>query len=238
MVQGKTILIVDDEMSIVDVIQAYLQKADYQVFCAYSGNEALDIFEKHTPDLILLDLMLPDLAGEDVCRIVRKKSRVPIIMLTAKVEEESILKGLEIGADDYITKPFSPRQIVARVNAVLRRTATEAMPIADLFTFNDGDFVIDNLRHEVRINDERVLLTPNEFKILYSLVKYPTKAFTREEIINLALEDGYEGYDRVIDTHIKNIRQKIEKDPKSPQYIKTVHGIGYKFGGDEIEIKP
>lgn len=238
MAKGKTILVVDDEIKIADVLQSYLNKAGYTVVCACSGSEALKLFEKHSPALVLLDLMLPDMAGEDVCRAIRKKSRAPIIMLTAKIEEESILEGLGIGADDYVTKPFSPRQIVARVNAVLRRASAEVIPVADELSFNDGELVIDNLRREVRKSGQKVPLTPNEFKILFTLAKYPTKAFTRDEIITMSLGHSFEGYDRVIDTHIKNIRQKIEKEPKTPEYILTVHGVGYKFGGTEYENKP
>lgn len=235
MTQSKTILVVDDEKKIVEVLQSYLEKAGYHVVTAYNGTDALEAFAIASPVLVVLDLMLPDLSGEDVCRAIRKKSRVPVLMLTAKVEEEHILNGLQIGADDYVTKTFSPRQIVARVNAILRRVSSEAVPIADEYSFHNGALVIDNLRHEVRKYGENLALTPNEFKILMALVKYPTKTFTREELITLALGDEFEGYDRVIDTHIKNIRQKIEQDAKIPQYILTVHGIGYKFGGDSNE---
>jgi DNA-binding response OmpR family regulator len=155
---------------------------------------------------------------------------VPVIMLTAKTGEADILKGLGIGADDYVTKPFSPRQVVARVNAVLRRVLNET--VTDELAFNDRELVIDNMRHEVLRSGEPVALTPIEFKLLLAMVKYPTKTFTREELISMVLGDDYEGYDRVIDTHIKNLRQKIEPDTKKPRYILTVHGIGYKFGGD------
>jgi DNA-binding response OmpR family regulator len=230
--QEKTILVVDDEEKITEVLKSYLEKSGYRVVCAYRGNEALSAFDRHSPALVVLDLMLPDMPGEEICRAIRKKSRAPVIMLTAKTEEESILRGLEIGADDYVTKPFSPRQIVARVNAVLRRAAGEAMPVADTYAYNGGELVIDNLRHEVKKNGEAVALTPNEYKILLAMVKYPTKTFTREELISLALGDEFEGYDRVIDTHVKNIRQKIEPDVKNPRYIQTVHGVGYKFKGD------
>lgn len=232
MAQDKTILIVDDEAKITQVLKSYLEKEGYAVVCAFSGNEALIQFEKNSPVLIILDLMLPDMSGEDVCRTVRKKSRVPVLMLTAKVEEESILKGLGLGADDYVTKPFSPRQIVARVNAILRRVLNEPVPIADEYSYNGRGLVIDNLRHEVIRNGHKVQFTPNEFKLLLTMVKYPTKTFTRDELIALAMSDDFEGYDRVIDTHIKNIRQKIEDDPKNPKFIITVHGIGYKFGGE------
>lgn len=231
----KSILVVDDEEKIVEVVKSYLENAGYTVLCAYNGAQALMLFERHSPALVVLDLMLPDLSGEEICRTIRKKSRVPIIMLTAKVEEMNVLEGLRIGADDYVTKPFSPRQLVARVEAVLRRVSAEAVPIASEFSFYNGELVIDNLRHEVRKNGEPVSLTPNEYKILMTMAKYPSKAFTRDELITFALSDEFAGYDRVIDTHIKNIRQKIEKDAKVPRYILTIHGVGYKFGGDCYE---
>ena len=176
--------------------------------------------------------MLPDMTGEDICKAIRRKSRVPIIMLTAKIEDTDVINGLEIGADDYLTKPFSPKQLVARVEAVLRRVSSEAVPLASEFSFNDGDLVIDGLRHEVRKGGQQVQLTPNEYKIIMTMAKYPTKAFTREELIELALGEGFDGFDRVIDTHIKNIRQKLGEDSKTPRYIQTVHGTGYKFGGN------
>lgn len=232
MAGNSTILVVDDEEKIVEVLQSYLEKEGFRVVSAYGGNEALREFDRHAPMLVILDLMLPDLSGEEVCRAIRKKSRAPILMLTAKTEEEDILKGLAIGADDYVVKPFSPRQVVARVNAILRRTLSEAVPIVDEYSFRDRELVLDNLRHEVLLNGGQVSLTPNEFRLLLTLVKYPTKTFTRDELIAMALGDDFDGYDRVIDTHIKNMRQKIEPDPKKPRYILTVHGVGYKFGGD------
>lgn len=176
--------------------------------------------------------MLPDMSGEDICSYIRRKSRVPIIMLTAKVEEEDILKGLDIGADDYITKPFSPRQLVARVNAILRRLAEDPVPLANTVSYNEGDLVVDKLSYDVRKKGTSANLTPNEYKILLTMIKYPKKTFTREELISMALGEDFEGFDRTVDTHIKNIRQKIETDPKAPKYILTVHGIGYKFGGE------
>jgi len=235
---GKTkeILIVDDEAKIVDVVKSYLEKAGYRVLAAYNGQDALQLFDKHNPVLVILDLMLPDMTGEDLCRTLRKKSRVPIIMLTAKIEEENILRGLEIGADDYVTKPFSPRQLMARVEVILRRLSQEAVPLASEITFNNGELVIDSMRHEIRRNGKPIALTPNEYNIIMNLIKYPTKVFTREELIHSAFGDDFEGYDRVVDTHIKNIRQKIETDHKAPRYIVTVHGVGYKFGGESGEI--
>lgn len=226
------ILIVDDEEKIAAVIKSYLEKSGFKVYCAFSGNEALELFAKINPKLIVLDLMLPDMSGEDICRSIRKRSRVPIIMLTAKVEEESILNGLGIGADDYVTKPFSPRQLVARVIALLRRSEGEIIPLSNVQSFNDGELLVDSIKHEVKREGQVVNLTPNEFKILMTLIKYPQKAFTRDELVFLVLGEDYEGYDRTIDTHVKNLRQKIEKDVKSPRYILTVYGIGYKFGGE------
>lgn len=226
------ILVVDDEEKIAEVVKSYLENNGYKVYTAYSGSKAIDTFEKVNPNLIILDLMLPDMSGEDICRIIRKKSRVPIIMLTAKAEEESILNGLGIGADDYVTKPFSPRQLVARVMALLRRSEDEIMPLSSVMSFNDGELLIDSVKHEMKKDGHPVNLTPNEFKILMALVKYPQKAFTREELVSIVLGEDYEGYDRTIDTHIKNLRQKLEQDPKAPKYILTVYGIGYKFGGE------
>ena len=231
MVRENTILIVDDEVKITEVIKSYLENSGYLTACAYDGKNAMSLFEKCSPVLIILDLMLPDMTGEDICREIRKKSRVPIIMLTAKVEDADIINGLGIGADDYLTKPFSPRQLVARVEAVLRRVSSEAIPLTNEFSFHDGDLVIDGLRHEIRKNGQFVALTPNEYKILVTMSKYPSKVFTREELIELALGDDYDGFDRVIDTHIKNIRQKLGDDGRTPRYILTVHGTGYRFGG-------
>ena len=231
MARENTILIVDDEVKITEVIKSYLENSGYLTACAYDGKNAMSLFEKCSPVLIILDLMLPDMTGEDICREIRKKSRVPIIMLTAKVEDADIINGLGIGADDYLTKPFSPRQLVARVEAVLRRVSSEAVPLTNEFSFHDGDLVIDGLRHEIRKNGQFVALTPNEYKILVTMSKYPSKVFTREELIELALGDDYDGFDRVIDTHIKNIRQKLGDDGRTPRYILTVHGTGYRFGG-------
>jgi len=226
----KKILVVDDEVKIVEIVKSYLENSGYAVYEAYNGKEALDKFEKENPALIVLDLMLPDMTGEEICKTLRKKSRVPIIMLTAKVEEEDILKGLNIGADDYITKPFSPRQMVARIEAVLRRTSDALVPLSSIISFNNDELVIDTLKYEVKRNGKVINLTPNEYRILLTMIKYPDKTFTREELISIGLGEDFNGYDRTIDTHIKNIRQKIEPDPKKPKYILTVHGIGYRFG--------
>lgn len=174
-----SILVVDDEVKIIEVIKSYLEKSGYNVYEAYDGKQALLQFEKIKPALVILDLMLPDIAGEEICKIIRSKSRVPVIMLTAKVEEEDILQGLDIGADDYITKPFSPRQLAARVGAVLRRTFDDAMPLANVYSFRNGDLSVDIEKHEVTRHGEAVNLTPSEYNILLALVKYPNKVYTR-----------------------------------------------------------
>lgn len=226
------ILVVDDEIKIVEVVKSYLENSGYSVCEAYTGKTALEMVEKAPPSLIILDLMLPDITGEELCRIIRKESMVPIIMLTAKTEEEDILRGLNIGADDYIIKPFSPRQLVARVEAVLRRAGVSALPMSGALSFNNGDLVVDTVKYEVRKKGAVVNLTPSEYKILVAVIKYPQKTFTREELISLVLGEDFDGYDRTIDAHIKNLRQKIENDPKNPRYILTLYGVGYRFGGE------
>ncbi len=229
---AKKILVVDDEQKIVDVVKSYLEHSGYEVYTAYNGRQAMELFESVDPALIVLDLMLPDISGEEICRNVRSQSKVPIIMLTAKVEEEDILKGLNMGADDYVIKPFSPRQLVARITAVLRRTSGDPAAFSDTVIFNEGDIIIDNLKHEVRKKGNVVNLTPNEYKILLTMVKYPNKTFTREELIVMALGDDFEGFDRTVDTHIKNLRQKIEDDSRYPKYLITVHGVGYRLSSE------
>lgn len=229
---AKKILIVDDEVKIVEVVKSYLLNSGYQVYEAYNGTDALSLFDKVNPSLVILDLMLPDISGEEICRNIRKKSRVPIIMLTAKIEETDILTGLDIGADDYITKPFSPKQLVARVIAVLRRAENDLAPLSNILSFKQDDLIIDHLKYEIRKKGEIINLTPIENKILMTLLKYPQKTFSRDELICTALGEDFNGYDRTVDTHIKNLRQKIETDPKNPEYVLTIYGIGYKFGGD------
>jgi len=228
----KAILVVDDEPKIVEVVKSYLENAGYEIFTADNGKQAIESYEKINASLIILDLMLPDISGEQVCQEIRKKSRVPIIMLTAKVGEEDLLTGLNIGADDYITKPFSPKQLVARVNAVIRRSQDDSGILSNVLSFNNEELLVDIIKHEVKRNGLDVNLTPNEFNILENLIKNPKKVYTREELINYALNGDFEGYDRIIDTHIKNLRQKIEQDAKNPKYIITVYGIGYRFGGE------
>ncbi|HCC07202.1 MAG TPA: DNA-binding response regulator [Clostridiales bacterium] len=228
----KKILIVDDESKIVEVVKSYLEVAGYITFDAYNGRQALEIFDKVKPSLVILDLMLPDVSGEDVCKSLRRISKVPIIMVTAKVEEESILKGLDIGADDYITKPFSPRQLVARVITLLRRSEGGNNVFANILSWGNEELEINLTSHEVIKDGKLVNLTPNEYKILITLCTYSKKVFTREELVISSLGEQYDGYDRTIDTHIKNLRQKLEANPKNSKYILTVYGVGYRFGGE------
>lgn len=225
---AKCILVVDDEPKIVDVVKSYLENSGYAVSAAYNGREAYEKFEKENPSLIILDWMLPDTTGEEICKKLRLKSNVPIIMLTAKVEEENILKGFNFGADDYVTKPFSPRQLVARVEAILRRVESDT---TESLLFNDGELIVDLTGQDVKKDGSSVNLTPNEYKIVSTLARYPKKVFTREELIAIVSGNDFDGFDRVIDTHIKNIRQKIETEARNPRYILTVHGVGYRFGG-------
>ncbi|AFM41703.1 response regulator with CheY-like receiver domain and winged-helix DNA-binding domain [Desulfosporosinus acidiphilus SJ4] len=222
------ILVVDDEKKITSVLKAYLQQEGFQVNTALNGIIALTMFKENPYDLVILDLMLPGMTGIEVCQEIRKISSVPIIMLTARVEEEDRIQGLSIGADDYITKPFSPREVVARVRAVLRRSNNETSPLADVITYDNG-LTIDNIQHEIRLHDQEIALTPTEFKILGALAKHPGRVYSRGQLVEIVQGHDFEGDDRVIDAHIKKIRQKIETTPSDPQIIMTVYGIGYKF---------
>lgn len=202
------ILIVDDEKKITSVLKAYLQQEGFQVSTAINGIIALTMFKENSYDLIILDLMLPGMSGTEICREIRKLSSVPIIMLTARVEEEDRIQGLRIGADDYITKPFSPREVVARVRAVLRRANTETSPLADVITYDNG-LTIDNIQHEIRLHDQDVLLTPTEFKILGALAKHPGRVYSRGQLVEIVQGHDFEGDDRVIDAHIKKSARKL-----------------------------
>lgn len=229
---NRNILVVDDEPKITEVLSSFLESKGYRVFSAEKGSQALEIFDRENIALVVLDLMMPDISGEEVCRIIRKKSRVPIIMLTAKSDESNLLEGLQLGADDYMTKPFSLKELHARIEAVLRRSLGDLTPLTLRNSWNDGDLYIDFEKNIVKKKKGPVSLTPNEFKILSLLIKYPGKVFTRSELIETAMGNDFDGYDRTVDSHIKNLRQKLEDDPKSPVYIITVHGLGYKFGGE------
>ena len=231
MAEKRKLLVAADEEMIREAVASYLESQGYQVFRAENGEEALNILKREPISLVILDLMLPDLPGEEVCVRIRKQSRVPIIMLTAKNVEYDMIHGLDLGADDYITKPFSLKNLSARVQAVLRRSTEDLVPLARQFSWNQGDLVIDYDRKEVRKKGEPVALTAIEWKLLAAFTKYPQKIFTRENLIELVFGLDFSGYDRVIDTHIKNLRKKIEDDSKQPVYLCTVHGMGYKFGG-------
>ena len=224
------ILIVEDEKKIADITRAYLEREGYAAVHAEDGETAIKLL-KDGFDLVLLDLMLPDIQGEELCEMIRKDSDVPIIMVTAKSDEDERVKGLGLGADDYVVKPFSPKELVARVNAHLRRTR-KPTPV---MSFNGGELVINVKNHEVLKKDQPVTLTPTEFKILLLLAERPEAVMTRSQLVNVVLGYDFEGYERTIDAHMKNLRQKIEDDPKEPAYVKTVYGLGYKFIGTRDE---
>jgi DNA-binding response OmpR family regulator len=226
------VLVVDDEVKITEVISSFLQSRGFEVFEVDNGKEALEVFERENISLIILDLMLPDISGEDICKTIRKQSRVPIIMLTAKVKESDMIEGLQMGADDYIIKPFSLKELHARIEAVLRRSSNDLIPLYRKNSFNDGDLIVDFESNIIKKRQVIINLTQSEVKILSALIKYPNRVFTRGELIEIALGDDFMGFDRTIDSHIKNLRQKIEDNPKEPKYVITIHGKGYKFGGN------
>ena len=225
------ILVVDDEQKVLNVIKAYLIKEGFQVLTSTDGEEALNIFKNEQIHLIILDLMLPKMSGEEVCNNIRATSSVPIIMLTAKSEEDNKIDGLTIGADDYITKPFSNRELVSRVKALIRRTYRDNNPLAELLIINNGDLEINIEKLIIKKQGKTITLTSNEFKILIALLTNPGQIFSREQLVNKAFGIEYDGFDRTVDTHIKNIRSKIEDDPKHPKYIISIYGMGYKFQG-------
>lgn len=226
-----TILIVDDEMKIRDVVRSYLRQHGFQTIEADSGQEAIRLFHEQSPDLIILDLMLPDRNGEEVCQEIRRVNSVPILMLTAKISNHSRINGFSIGADDYLLKPFDPRELVVRVRAILRRSDHHQL-LSDKVSYGDGQLEIDSLKHTVYLQGKPINLTPIEYKLLITLAKHPQRYFTREELIEKVLGFDYIGDIRTIDQHVKNVRQKIEKDSKNPMYIQTVYGSGYRFSGE------
>lgn len=225
----KKILVVDDEEKIREMIKNYLANEGFEIIEASSGDEALDSVKKEKPSLIVLDWMLPGMSGLEVCKSIRSQSNVPIIMLTARTEEVDKLLGLELGADDYITKPFSLRELAARIRVVLRRAEPGEEKKAD--TLKIGGIEINFDRHEVWSEGKSITLTPTEFKILRILSGKPGRVYSRIQLLDAVLGFAYEGYERSIDTHISNLRKKIEPDPANPRYILTVHGLGYRFGG-------
>jgi len=226
---NKKVVVIDDDPSVQEVVRGYLERDGYLVYVAGTAGEGLAVAERVKPGLIVLDLMLPDRSGEDVCREVRLRSDVPILMLTAKASEDERVEGLALGADDYLTKPFSPRELVARVRAILRRTQGVEQPLVPVLRFDDGALVIDTVSHEVRRDEVEVELTPNEYKLLTTLARYPGRVYSRFELINHVQGYNYEGYERTIDAHVKNLRRKIEPDPRHPRYVETVFGVGYRL---------
>ncbi len=227
---GKRILVVDDDAKTVELVKLYLSRDGYKVLTAYDGIEALRLARESRPDLIVLDLMLPGLDGLQVCRTLRGESDVPIIMLTAKTAEQDRLIGLDLGADDYVTKPFSPKELAARVRAVLRRLPEEALQRGPV-EVTQGELRVNFLRHEVSLAGKPLNLTPIEFRLLGVLMREPEKVFSRAELIDKVFGYDFEGFDRTVDVHIRNLRRKLEADPDHPRYIKTVYGAGYRFGG-------
>lgn len=223
---SKKILVVDDEPEIVKLVRAYLEKAGFTVVSATEGHEAMAVFRHEHPNLVILDLNLPGMDGLDVCRALRRSSDVPIIMLTARIEETDRLIGLELGADDYVVKPFSPREIVARTRAVLRRS--EGEPVRpDVLT--SGDLSLDLIRRTATLAGGTLELTTMEFDLLALLIMHPGQVFTRIQLLERLQEQFYPGYERTIDVHIMNLRKKLDDDPKKPRYIGTVRGVGYHF---------
>lgn len=223
---SQKILVVDDEPQIVKVLKAYLEKAGFQVVTASDGKVVLSVFQHEKPDFLILDLNLPGMDGLEICKAIRRDSNIPILMLTARVEETDRLIGLELGADDYVIKPFSPREVVARVKTIFRRTSSN---LAKPDVVRAGNLVIDLQQHTVSLAGKPVELTPTEFEILVTLARQPKRVFSRLQIMEQAQGDAFEGYERTIDAHIKNIRLKLEPNPRRPIYIQTVFGLGYKF---------
>jgi DNA-binding response OmpR family regulator len=225
----KRVLVVDDDVKTVELVKLYLNRDGYRVLTAYDGVEALRLARESRLNLIVLDLMLPGIDGLEVCRILRNESDVPIIMLTAKTTDQDKLIGLGLGADDYVTKPFSPRELAARVRAMLRRLPGERSPAE----ITQGQLTVNFLKHEASLAGKPLNLTPVEFKLLVVLIKEPGRVFSRAQLIEKALGYDFEGFDRTIDVHILNLRRKLEPAPHHPRYIKTVYGAGYKLLGGE-----
>jgi two-component system alkaline phosphatase synthesis response regulator PhoP len=229
---GKRILVVDDDAKTVELVKLYLNRDGYKVITSYDGLEALRIARESRPDLIVLDLMLPGLDGLQVCRTLRAESDVPIIMLTAKTAEQDRLVGLDLGADDYVTKPFSPKELAARVRAVLRRLPDEAFQRGPA-ELTQGRLRISFPRHEAFLAGKPLSLTPIEFRLLGVMMREPEKVFSRAELIDKVFGHDFEGFDRTVDVHIRNLRRKLESDPDHPRFIKTVYGVGYRYEGEK-----
>lgn len=225
---NQKILVVDDDPKTVELIRLYLEKEHYHVLTAYDGGDALEKIRERQPDLVILDLMLPKISGLDICRIVSMEKKVPLIMLTAKSTEDDILLGLDLGADDYITKPFSPKQLMARMRAVLRRTQQQSACAKAVLIF--GDLELDQIRHEVRLKQKVLPLTPREFQLLETMALEPGRAFSRLELLERVFGFDYHGLDRTVDAHIMNLRKKLDVGQNEQhEFVQTVYGIGYRF---------
>lgn len=223
-----TLLLVDDEKKVLDVMKPFFEGEGFKVLTATTGPEALTVAEEHKPSLVILDWMLPGMNGLDVCRALRQQSPVGIIMLTARTDETDKVLGLEMGADDYLTKPFGLRELLARVRSVLRRSRPDLEEEAEQMT--RGDLVIDEARHRIWKHGQEIVLTPTEFKILMVLASNPGVVYSRLQLLQAAIGEAYMNYERTIDTHVSHLRKKVEDDPANPVYIQTVYGIGYRFG--------
>ncbi|OGO19404.1 MAG: DNA-binding response regulator [Chloroflexi bacterium RBG_16_48_8] len=222
----KTILVVDDEQRLVSVVKAYLEQEGFRVVMALNGREAIHVARQEKPDLIILDIMMSEMDGYEFLRLHRKERDTPVIMLTARVADDEKVIGLELGADDYVTKPFKPRELIARIRAVLRRVG-KTEPIAEILRV--GHITLDRDSHTVKVEDQFIDLTPSEFDLLATLMSSPGRAFSRLDLLDRLQGIAFEGYERTIDVHIKNLRAKIEEDPRSPCYVETVYGVGYRF---------
>jgi DNA-binding response OmpR family regulator len=222
------ILLIDDDVTVHEVARPYLERAGYLVYSATNGRDGIEMHHIRNPALLILDLMLPDMSGEAVLREVRERSEVPVLMLSGNAGTDERVTGLLLGADDYVTKPFSPRELVARVKALLRRS--EGKPShADVLVFDGGSLRIDVVRHEVSIEDEARNLTPSEYNLLLTLAEHPGRVYSRGELAYRARGHDFEGYERTVDAHVKNLRRKIEKDPLHPRFVETVRGVGYRL---------
>ena len=233
---AKTVLVVDDDPKAVELVRLYLDRDGYRVLTAYDGTEALRLARETHPDLVILDLMLPGINGLEVCHALRNESDVPVIMLTARTSEQDRIYGLDLGADDYVTKPFSRRELAARVRAVLRRLSDDIE--RGLQEFRCGDLMVSLARHECFLGEKKLNLTPVEFKLLSVMVKEPERVFSREQLVEKALGYEFEGSDRTIDVHILNLRRKVEAEPGKPRWIQAVYGVGYKLieTNDQLQV--
>jgi DNA-binding response OmpR family regulator len=225
------ILIVEDDRKIAHIVRVYLEGAGFRVVHAETGKEAFDAALREDPLLVILDLMLPDTSGEELCLKLKEVTRAPIIMLTAKASEEERVAGFALGVDDYVVKPFSPRELVFRVKAVLKRSERKGGSSEEPLRFNNGELILDGRSYKVTRLGKEVAMTPTEFKVLFALAASPQKVFTRGELVEKALGYQFEGYERSIDAHIKNIRRKLDDDPQKPVFVQTIYGVGYRFAG-------